>query len=126
MLAGENFGKFATNLPSFIRQLLVISEKAIEAGLKFASCLCQMQFSLQFAKVFSRQNFPLYGKTKIPKYYIINAKRIWSLYLVGGLVILVTNILAAMNKNIKLQQVWLYSLFSKNTRYYFFITFILG
>jgi len=33
---------------SFIRQSLVLSEKAIEAGLKFA-------------KVFSRQNFPLYG-----------------------------------------------------------------
>ena len=47
MLAGENFGEFGDLLrirQSFIRQLLVISEKAIEAGLKFA-------------KVFSRQIF---------------------------------------------------------------------
>ena len=54
MLAGENFGEFGDLLwirQSFIRQLLVLSEKAIEAGLKFA-------------KVFSRQNFPLYGNNK--------------------------------------------------------------
>ena len=39
MLAGEKFGQFGNLLricQSFIRQLLVISEKAIEAGLKFA------------------------------------------------------------------------------------------
>jgi len=45
-LAGENFGEFGDLLrirQSFIRQLLVVSEKAIEAGLKsakvfFAKC----------------------------------------------------------------------------------------
>jgi len=39
MLAGEKFGEFGDLLrirQSFIRQLLVISEKAIEAELKFA------------------------------------------------------------------------------------------
>ena len=36
MLAGENFGDLLRIRQSFIRQLLVISEKAIEAGLKFA------------------------------------------------------------------------------------------
>jgi len=51
MLVGENFGEFGDLLQirqSFIPQLLVISEKAIEAELKFA-------------KVFSHQNFLLYG-----------------------------------------------------------------
>ena len=38
-LAGENFGDLLQiHQRSFIRQLLVISEKAIEAGLKFAKC----------------------------------------------------------------------------------------
>ena len=43
ILAGENFGEFGDLLQ--IRQ----------------SFICQLQFSLQFAKVFSRQNFPLYS-----------------------------------------------------------------
>jgi len=33
---GENFGDLLQIRQSFIRQLLVMSEKAIEAGLKFA------------------------------------------------------------------------------------------
>ena len=48
---GENFSKFGNLLrirQSFIRQFLVVSEKAIEAG-------------LEFAKVFASQNFPLYS-----------------------------------------------------------------
>jgi len=48
ILAGENFGNLLRIRQSFVRQLLVISEKAIEAVVKFA-------------KVFFRQNFPLYG-----------------------------------------------------------------
>ena len=52
---GENLGEFGDLLricQSFTHQLLIASEIAIEAGLKSA-------------KVFSRQNFPLYGTFKL-------------------------------------------------------------
>ena len=71
ILAGENFGEFGDLLQirqSFIRQLLVISEKAIGLGLIRQSFLRQMQFSQLFAKVFSCQIFPLYGSMKCQTY----------------------------------------------------------
>jgi len=54
-LAGEKFGEFGDLLricQSFTHQLLIASEIAIKAGLKSA-------------KVFSLQNFPLYGTFKL-------------------------------------------------------------
>ena len=59
-LAAENFDEFGNLLrirQSFIHQLLIISEKAIETGLISAKVF----FAKQFAKVFSRQNFLQYG-----------------------------------------------------------------
>jgi len=59
MLAGENFGKFGDLLrtrQSFIRQLLVVSEKAIEAGLKFAKVF--------FAKYILACNSPKFSPAK--------------------------------------------------------------
>jgi len=70
MLAGENFGEFGDLLrirQSFICQLLVISEKAIEAGLKFA-------------KVFSAKynlacNSPKFSPAKIFRYTVSDSFR---------------------------------------------------
>ena len=61
MLAGENFGKFGDLLrirPSFICQLLVISGKAIEAGLNF------------FAKCNLACNLPKFSPAKIFRYTV--------------------------------------------------------
>ena len=66
MLAGENFGEFGDLLrirQSFIRQLLVISEKAIEAGLKFAKVF--------FAKYNLACNSPKFSPAKIFRYTVI-------------------------------------------------------
>ena len=62
----ENFGEFGDLLqirPSFIRQLLVISEKAIGAGLKFAKVF--------FAKCSLASYSPKFSLTKISavRYY---------------------------------------------------------
>ena len=60
MLAGENFGEFGDLLrirQSFIRQFLVMSEKAIEAGLKFAKVF--------FAKYNLACNSPKFSPAKI-------------------------------------------------------------
>ena len=57
----KTFGKFGDLLwirQSFIRQLLVIPEKARGRAKIRQIFLCQMQFSLLFA---TRQNFLLYG-----------------------------------------------------------------
>jgi len=70
MLAGENFsefGKFGDLLrirQSFIRQLLVLSEKAIEAGLKFAKVF--------FAKYNLACNSPKFSPAKIFRYMVYN------------------------------------------------------
>ena len=66
MLAGENFGEFGNLLrirQSFICQLLVISEKAIEAGLKFAKVF--------FAKYNLACNSPKFSPAKIFCYTVI-------------------------------------------------------
>ena len=66
MLAGENFGEFGDLLwirQSFIRQLLVLSEKAIEAGLKFAKVF--------FAKYNLASNSPKFSPAKIFRYTVI-------------------------------------------------------
>ena len=65
MLAGENFGEFGDLLrihQSFIRQLLVISEKAIEAGLKSTKVF--------FAKCNSACNSPKFCPAKIFRYTV--------------------------------------------------------
>ena len=76
MLAGENFGEFGNLLrirQSFICQLLVISEKAIEAGLKFT-------------KVFSAKynlacNSPKFSPAKIFRYTVFHFWRLSLLFL---------------------------------------------
>ena len=63
ILAEENFGKFGDLLricQSFIHHLLVISEKAIEAGVKFAKVF--------FAKCTLACNSPKFSPTKIFHY----------------------------------------------------------
>ena len=63
MLAGENFSEFGDLLrirQSFIRQLLVISEKAIKAGLNFAKVF--------FAKCNLTCNSPKFCPAKIFRY----------------------------------------------------------
>ena len=65
MLAGEKFGEFCDLLrirQSFIHQLLVISEKAIEAGLKFAKVF--------FAKCNLACNSPKFSPAKIFRYTV--------------------------------------------------------
>ena len=65
MLEGENFGEFGDLLrirQSFICQLLVISEKAIEAGLKFAKVF--------FAKYNLACNSPKFSPAKIFRYTV--------------------------------------------------------
>ena len=65
MLAGENFGEFGDLLrirQSFIRQLLIMSEKAIEAGLKFAKVF--------FAKYNLACNSPKFYPAKIFRYTV--------------------------------------------------------
>jgi len=64
-LAGENFGEFGDLLrirQSFIRQLLVISEKAIEVGVKFAKVF--------FAKCNLACNLPKFSPAKIFRYTV--------------------------------------------------------
>ena len=66
VLAGENFGEFGDLLrirQSFIRQLLVISEKAIEAGLKFAKVF--------FAKYNLASNSQKFSPAKIFRYTVM-------------------------------------------------------
>ena len=66
ILAVENFGEFGDLLwirQSFIRQLLVISEKAIEAGVKFAKVL--------FAKCNLACNSPKFSPAKIFRYTVL-------------------------------------------------------
>ena len=66
MLAGENFGEFGNLIrirQSFIRQLLVIPEKAIEAGLKSAKFF--------FAKCNLACNSPKFSPTKIFCYAVL-------------------------------------------------------
>jgi len=64
-LAGENFGELGDLLrirQSFVRQLLVISEKAIEAGVKFAKVF--------FAKCNLVCNSPKFSPAKIFRYTV--------------------------------------------------------
>ena len=66
ILAVENFGEFGDLLwirQSFIRQLLVISEKAIEAGVKFAKVF--------FAKCNLACNSPKFSPAKIFRYTVL-------------------------------------------------------
>ena len=66
MLVGENFGEFGDLQrirQSFIRQLLVISEKAIEAELKFAKVF--------FAKCSLACNSPKFSPDKIFHYTVL-------------------------------------------------------
>ena len=65
MLAGENFGEFGDLLwihQSFICQLLVVSEKVIGAGLKFAKVF--------FAKYKLACNSPKFSPAKIFHYTV--------------------------------------------------------
>jgi len=66
MLAGENFGEFGDLLricQSFIHQLLVMSEKAIEAGLIFAKIF--------FTKCHLACNSPKFSPAKIFRYTVL-------------------------------------------------------
>jgi len=63
-LAEENFGKFVDLLQicqSFIHQLLVIPEKAMEAGLKFAKVFFAKCNSACYSPIFFPAKFLLYG-----------------------------------------------------------------
>ena len=64
MLVGENFGDLLRTRQSFIRQLLVVSEKAIEAGLKFAKVF--------FTKYILACNLPKFSPAKNFRYTVVS------------------------------------------------------
>jgi len=72
-LAGRNFGKLGDSLQicqSFTHQLLIASQIAIEAGLKFAKFISQTAISLTIHQNFPCQSFPLYSRVIASEYCI--------------------------------------------------------